>query len=341
MPRPNRTIIGRSSRDVRAERPEDPLSRGAAVSQPPPSWPSLGLNIPFVEGSMDGVTPRWADILAMARAAEDAGFDAVWISDHVGFGDPAGDWSGAWESWTLLSALAAATERVRLGTYVLAMPYRNPAMLAKMAETLDEVSGGRVILGVGAGWNEPEFTSYNFPWERKFDRFEEGLRIVVGMLRHGRATVEGRLERAVSARIEPRGPRPDGLPVMVGGGGPRMLRLTAELADEWNAGMRTPAEFAHGCAELDAALDAIRRDRSSIRRSVEAMVSPGGDAPSDDPETLGSGDRPMSGPPGAIAAALDRYRVLGADHIQVQLRPNRVETVPAMRPVIENLAARR
>ena len=308
------------------------------MSQPPPAWPSLGLNIPFVEGSMDGATPRWADILAMARAAEDAGFDAVWISDHVGFGDPEGDWSGAWESWTLLSALAAATERVRLGTYVLAMPYRNPALLAKMAETLDEVSGGRLILGVGAGWNEPEFRAYNFPWDRKFDRFEEGLRIVVGMLRDGRATVDGRLERATSARIEPRGPRPGGPPVMVGAGGPRMLRLTAELADEWNAGMRTPAEFAEGCAELDAALDAVGRGRSSIRRSVEAMIRPGGDAPTDDPDTQGSGDRPISGPPEAIAAALDRYRVLGADHVQVQLRPNRVETVPALRPVIELLA---
>src|SRR3954451_19307942 len=145
--------------------------------------PSLGLNIPFTEGSLDGATPRWRDVLGMARAAEDTGFDAVWISDHVGFGDPDGEWRGAWECWTLLCAVAASTSRVRLGPYVLAMPYRNPAMLAKMAETLDEVSGGRVVLGVGAGWNEPEFESYNFPWAKKFDRFEEGLRIIVAVLR--------------------------------------------------------------------------------------------------------------------------------------------------------------
>jgi alkanesulfonate monooxygenase SsuD/methylene tetrahydromethanopterin reductase-like flavin-dependent oxidoreductase (luciferase family) len=177
-----------------------------------PRSTSLGLNIPYVEHAMDGATPRWADILAMARAAESVGFDAVWVSDHVGFGDPEGEWSGGWESWTLLSALAAAVPGVRLGTYVLAMPYRNPALLAKMAETLDEVSGGRVILGVGAGWNEPEFASYSFPWERRFDRFEEGLRILTAMLRHGRATVDGRLEHAASARLAPRGPRPAGLP---------------------------------------------------------------------------------------------------------------------------------
>ncbi len=111
---------------------------------------TLGLNLPYAEGSLDGRTPRWADILAMARVAEGIGFDAVWLSDHVGFGDPEGAWSGAWEVWTLLSALAASTTTVQLGTYVLAVPLRNPALLAKMAETLDEVSGGRVILGLGA-----------------------------------------------------------------------------------------------------------------------------------------------------------------------------------------------
>jgi alkanesulfonate monooxygenase SsuD/methylene tetrahydromethanopterin reductase-like flavin-dependent oxidoreductase (luciferase family) len=308
------------------------------VPEPRPAWQSLGLNLPFAGSQMDGATPRWADILAMARAGEDAGVDAVWISDHVGFGDPGGDWSGAWESWTLLSALAAATTQVRLGTYVLAMPYRNPAMLAKMAETLDEISGGRVILGVGAGWNEPEFASYDFPWEGRFTLFEEGLRILVGMLREGRATVDGRYARAFSARLEPRGPRPDGLPVMVGAAGPRMLRLAAELADEWNAGMRTPAAYAAMSAELDAALDAVGRDRSSIRRSVEAMVRPGGDAPAGDPDQLGNGDHPISGTPEAIAAALDRYHELGADHAQVQLRPNRLETVSLLRPVIQVLA---
>lgn len=106
----------------------------------------LGLNLPYTEGQMAGVTPHWADIRAMACAAEAVGFDAIWVSDHVGFGDPAADkpgaWNGAWESWTLLSGLAAATTRVALGTYVLCSPFRNPALLAKMAETLDEVSGG-------------------------------------------------------------------------------------------------------------------------------------------------------------------------------------------------------
>lgn len=300
---------------------------------------SLGLNLPYVERSMDAATPRWDDIRAMAQAAEAAGFDAVWVSDHVGFGDPDGSWSGAWESWTLLSALAVATSRVRLGSYVTAVPYRNPALLAKMAETLDEVSGGRLILGLGAGWNEPEFAAYGFPWERRFDRFEDALRIITSMLRTGRADHAGRVVSAHGALVAPRGPRPAGLPVMVGAAAPRMLRLTAELADEWNAGMRSPADLVAMLDALDAALAAAGRDPASIRRSAEAMVEPAGpDAPSgDDPETRGTWERPLTLSPEVIAAGLRRYVALGCDHVQVQLRPNTLESVHAFAPVLAAL----
>ena len=234
---------------------------------------------------------------------------------------------------------------MRLGTYVSAAPYRNPALLAKMAETLDEVSGGRVILGLGAGWNEPEFAAYGFPWERRFDRFEDGLRIVTSMLRTGRADHEG-LESARGALVRPRGPRPDGLPVMVGASGPRMLRLAAELADEWNAGMRSPAELVPMLAKLDAALEAVGRDPASIRRSAEAMVRPGAgsaDARTPDtptaPDELGNGEHPLTGTPEAVAAGLRRYFDLGCDHIQVQLRPNSLEGVRAFAPVLDALRA--
>jgi probable F420-dependent oxidoreductase len=305
-----------------------------------PAWPSLGLNLPYSEGGMDGATPRWADIAAMASTAEAAGFDAVWISDHVGFGDPNAGWSGAWESWTLLSALAASTARVRLGTYVTAVPYRNPALLAKMAETLDEVSGGRVILGLGAGWNQPEFDAYDFPWEQRFDRFEDGLRIITAMLRTGRADVDGRVASARGALMQPRGPRPGGLPVMVGAAGPRMLRLCAELADEWNAGMRTPADLRPMLAALDEACAAVGRAAPSIRRSAEALVEIGADAAADDDlDRRGSWDEPMRGTPAQIATGLRRYRALGVDHLQIQLRPNRIESVEAFAPVIEALRA--
>ncbi len=302
--------------------------------------PSIGLNLPYVEGSMDGATPRWTDIRAMAVEAERVGFDAVWVSDHVGFGDPDAGWSGAWESWTLLAALGVATSRVRLGTYVAAIPYRNAALLAKMAETLDEISGGRVILGLGAGWNEPEFAAYGFPWERRFDRFEDGLRIIASMLRTGRADHVGRVESARGALVRPRGPRPGGLPIMVGAAAPRMLRLTAELADEWNAGMRTPEGLVPMLGALDAALAAAGRNPGTIRRSAEAMVEPGATSVDDgDPATFGSWERPFAGSPETIAAGLRRYTSLGCDHVQVQLRPNTVASVRAFAPVIEALRA--
>ena len=300
--------------------------------RPDRRYPGLGLNLPYVEGRMDGRTPRWFDIRTMAQAAEAVGFDAVWISDHVGFGDPDGEWTGAWESWTVLAALAASTRRVELGTYVLAVPFRNPALLAKMAETLDEVSGGRLILGLGAGWNEPEFTSYGVPFDDRFRRFEDGLRIVTDLLRRGRSTHDGRTIRTRSARLEPRGPRPDGLPVMVGANGPRMLRLTAELADHWNGGLRSLSETPGQLAALDAACQEVRRDPATLTKSIEVLVrtiaAPAG-VPAD--------EREFRGEPEAIAAELRRFGELGIDHLQVQLRPNSVEGVEAFAPVIEHL----
>ncbi len=296
----------------------------------------LGLNLPYVEGSMDGRTPRWSDILAMAQMAEAVGFDAVWVSDHVGFGDPDGEWSGAWESWTLLSALAATTERVHLGTYVLAMPLRNPALLAKMAETLDEISGGRVILGVGAGWNDPEFTSYGVPFDERFTRFDDGLRIISAMLRHGRSTHDGRLNQTKSARLEPRGPRPLGLPLMVGATGPRMLRLTAELADHWNGGLRSIGEVAPLIKAVDAACRQVDRDPATLTRSVEVLVRTSAardDAPSDEHEIRGA--------PADVAGELRRFADLGLDHLQVQLRPNSIKGVAAFARILDILHAER
>jgi probable F420-dependent oxidoreductase len=297
----------------------------------------LGLNLPYTEGQMAGATPRWSDIRDMAVTAEAIGFDAVWVSDHVGFGDPASDepggWSGAWESMTLLSALAAVTERVELGTYVLCSPFRNPALLAKMAETLDEVSGGRLILGLGAGWNEPEFASYGYPFAERFDRFEDGLRIISTLLRTGRATHAGKHEHARDARLEPRGPRPDGLPIMIGAGGPRMLRLTAELADRWNGGLGSIPEIRAALVNVDAACAAAGRDPLTLRRSSEVLVRTAPAAPDEPPA-----DKELRGSPSEIAAAISAYAELGIDELQVQLRPNDRAGVEAFARVIDALA---
>jgi probable F420-dependent oxidoreductase len=290
----------------------------------------LGLNLPFSEGQMAGRTPRWSEILAIAREGEAIGFDSVWISDHLGFGDPEGEWRGSWESWTLLTAVAASTERVMLGTYVTCAPFRNPALLAKMAETLDEVSGGRVILGLGAGWNEPEFRAYGFPFEDRFDRFEDSLRIICSMLRTGTAHHDGVAAHARGARLEPRGPRPAGLPVMVGTAGPRLLRLTAELADHWNGSLRPIGELEELLRRVDEACRAVGRDPATLTRSAEVLVRTlpaGANEPPD--------DRELTGSPEEIAGRLRGYGRLGIDELQVQLRPNTLEAVAAFRPVLE------
>ena len=299
----------------------------------------LGLNLPYTEGQMDGATPRWSDIRAMASIAESVGFDALWISDHVGFGDPAGsgpgEWHGAWEAWTLLSALAAVTDRVHLGTYVMCTPFRNPALLAKMAETLDEVSDGRAILGLGAGWNEVEFASYGFPYEQRFGRFADQARIIAAMLRTGRSSHDGRFERTRDARLEPRGPRPAGLPIMIGAHGPRLLRLTAELADRWNGGLASFADEVAAMADLDAACEAAGRDPGTLERSCEVLVRPrstDGDPPAEANELRGSPDE--------LAEALTAYAGIGIAELQVQLRPNNPAAVEAFGPVIAELLSR-
>ncbi len=198
-----------------------------------------------------------------------------------------------------------------------------------MAETLDEVSGGRVILGLGAGWNEPEFRAFGFPFEQRFDRFEESLRIVCSLFRTGRADVEGQHVQARGALLKPRGPRPFGPEVMVGATGPRLLRLAAELADHWNAGARDHADARRLQADVDGACAAVGRDPKSLTRSVEAIVRvvpPGTGAETGDATVVGTAE--------TIADAIRGYAALGFDHLHVQLRPNTVGGVRAFAPVI-------
>jgi probable F420-dependent oxidoreductase len=296
---------------------------------------TLGLDMPFGEGHMDGGTPRWSDLLAMAQTAEEIGFDVLWVSDHMGFVGDSGEWEGCWEAWTLLSALAVSTSRVQLGNYVLAMPYRHPAVLAKMAETLDEVSGGRVILGIGAGWNKPEFDAFDFPFKDRFDRFEDGLRIVCSMLRTGRADHEGKVVSARGALIKPRGPRPEGLPVIVGAEGPRMLRLAAELADGWDGG-NTPAndDARNLLRRVDEACRSVGRDPATLSRSLEAVVRTIPVSNGEPPER-----NELRGSPDELASALLRYADLRIRHLVITVHPQTADGVRAFAPVIGAMAA--
>ncbi|HEV2238733.1 MAG TPA: LLM class flavin-dependent oxidoreductase, partial [Ktedonobacterales bacterium] len=175
----------------------------------------IGL-LAFTANSRDTNLPRsYAAIRAVARQAEADGFDSIWLADHLVYRDPGEPDRGIWECWTLLAALAEATQRVELGTLVLCNAFRHPAILAKMATTLDEVSHGRLILGIGAGWHEPEYQAFGLPFDHRVDRFEESMQILKPLLRDGQVDFAGQYYHARNCDIVPRGPRSAGPPLLV------------------------------------------------------------------------------------------------------------------------------
>lgn len=266
----------------------------------------IGVVVPLEADTETQQIARYAETRAFAQQAEAAGFDSIWIYDHLLFRFPERPTEGIWEAWTVLSALAEATRRVELGTLVLCSPFRNPAILAKMAITLDEVSSGRLILGLGAGWHQPEFDAFGLPFDHKVDRFEEALQIIVPLLREGRVTFRGAYHSAVDCEIVPRGPRPDGPPILIASSGPRMLRLTARYADSWNTAWYGQAgAVAEPRAALESACAAEGRDPATLDVTVGVNVD----------YSAASAEEALTGPPEAIAAGLRGYADAGVGHV--------------------------
>ena len=194
----------------------------------------VGILISLAKDPITGKQPSYADIKEMALTAEELGFDSIWVYDHLLYRTPGEEDSGIWECWTTLSALAEATKRVEIGSMVVCTAFRNPALLAKMAITLDEISQGRFTLGLGAGWNKPDFEAFGYPYDHRFDRFEEALKIIVPLVREGYVDFEGQYYSAPNCSIIPRGPSAKGPKILIGGNGNRVMRLAAQYADCWN-----------------------------------------------------------------------------------------------------------
>jgi F420-dependent oxidoreductase-like protein len=215
-----------------------------------------------------GQRAPWPELLARTRETEALGFDGLFLVDHF-YGlfdvmDP------THEAYTMLAALAPFTQRLRLGILVCGNTYRNPAFLLKQAVTVDHISGGRVDFGVGAGWTEREHEAYGWPFpsaRERVDRFAEALEIWDRLQREERTTYEGEHYQIVDAPFEPKPLQRPRMPVVIGGSGPRMLRLAARHADIWNA-VATPDEGAALNARLDAACAAEGRDHASLVRTV-------------------------------------------------------------------------
>ena len=278
----------------------------------------------FLANDRDDYSKRPYDaIRAVAQEAERDGFDSIWLADHLLYRRPNEPTRGIWECWTMLAALAEATTRVELGTLVLANSFRNPAIVAKMATAADEVSHGRLILGIGAGWNEPEYQAFGLPFDHRVDRFDEALQILKPLLREGRVDFSGRYYQARDCEDTPRGPRPKGPPLLIGAEGPRMLRLTARYADLWNTGyMGEPETMVPRMALIKDACEAEGRDPASIGvTALIALWSP--DLQAKKPTFV---EHPLSGTPEAIASAMRGYAELGVQHLMFQCEPYTAET---------------
>jgi probable F420-dependent oxidoreductase len=257
-------------------------------------------------------------IRAEAQEAESNGFDSIWLADHLLYRKPGEPTRGIWECWTMLAALAEATQRVEIGTLVVANSFRNPAILAKMATAADEVSHGRLILGVGAGWNEPEYQAFGLPFDHRVDRFEEALQILKPLLREGHVDFAGRYYQARNCDDVPRGPRPKGPPLMVGAEGPRMLKLAAQYADLWNTGYTgKPETMAEPLRKIEAACREVGRDPATL--GVTALV--GLWFPDLQPKKPTFFDSPLTGTAQEMAAAMRGYAELGVQQIMFQCEP--------------------
>ncbi|MGW1752395.1 LLM class flavin-dependent oxidoreductase [Streptomyces sp. NPDC002092] len=281
----------------------------------------VGLVLPLAEYPWR--QPSYGEIRALALQAEDSGFDSVWVFDHLLFRDAQGPTEGIWESWTVLSALAEATDRVELGTLVLCTAFRNPAVLAKMAVTLDEVSRGRLVLGLGCGWHAPEFEAFGIPFDHRVERFEEALQIILALLRTGRADFSGRHHRLRDGELRPHGPRPGGPPVLVGARGPRMTALAARYADLWNAcWFGSPSGAEETLARMRETCLREGRDPASLGITLGVNVRVEDSTPPDTDGTAPPVTDILSGSPQHVADGLLTYASLGVDHLVLNLNPH-------------------
>jgi alkanesulfonate monooxygenase SsuD/methylene tetrahydromethanopterin reductase-like flavin-dependent oxidoreductase (luciferase family) len=272
----------------------------------------LGVQLPEVEREV-----RWPELLAIARTAETSGLDSLWVGDHMLYRGDGRPERGPWDVWTLLAALAASTERVRLGPLVASTAFHPPGLIARMAATIDEVSSGRFVLGLGAGWNETEFRAFGIRFDKRVSRFEEAFTIIRRLLAGETVTFEGRFHRVEEAVLLPRPQRR--VPLMVGSAGPRVVGIASPHADWWNCWYSWYGNTPAGFAELSA------RFEGDFRRSACVLVAVDG----------GAGERPFEeeAPPIAPAALAEHLGALaeaGADEAILVLDPIDQRSVAAV-----------
>lgn len=257
----------------------------------------------------------WQDTLALVRHAESSGWGGIYYADH--FMPNAEDTSGPTsECWTTLAGIAAAVPRVRIGALVTGNTYRHPAVLAKMVANVDNISGGRAVLGLGAGWQENEHRAYGLEFSTlggRMRRLEEACQVVKGLFSNDKTTFEGKYYQLKDAPLAPK-PVQATLPLLIGGGGEKKtLLITAKYADEWNV-WGLPPVLKQKMSILDAHCAAVGRSPKAISRSAVALL-----ALTDDPavaeRTRGSGRPVIGGNAAEVAATIQEYIDIGVGEV--------------------------
>jgi alkanesulfonate monooxygenase SsuD/methylene tetrahydromethanopterin reductase-like flavin-dependent oxidoreductase (luciferase family) len=290
----------------------------------------VGVQLPEVERFVP-----WPDYLDLARRAEAAGLDSIWVGDHLLYDLPDGSTRGPYEAWTTLAAIAAVTERVEIGPLVASTSFHAPAMLAKQAATVDAISGGRLIMGLGAGWNRREYDAFGFAYDRRVSRFEEALAILVPLLREGRTTFHGQFYDVDDCVIDPRPVRPGGPPLMLGSNSPRMLGIGLPVVDAWNVWWSIYDNSVERFAEVRAEVDAATPEGRSVEATAAVLVTlPGGrgrlmgDHYDTDVTTVTPDD---------LADHVRGLAAAGATHLQLVLDPITAESIDVVGEVLADL----
>ncbi len=290
----------------------------------------IGIQLPEVEREV-----RWPEYATLAQTAEAAGFNSIWVGDHYLYRGDGRLERGPWAAWALLAGLAAVTERVTLGPLVACLGFHVPAVLAKTAATIDEISGGRLVLGVGSGWNEEEFRAFGIPFDHRVSRFEESFEIVRRLLAGERVTFPGRYAQTEDAVLVPAPLRRP--PLMIGATGPRMLAITLPHVDAWNTWFdwygNTPDGFARRNAEISAAAQRAGRDPAEVERSACVFVELGGAVGG----RTNAAIAPIGGPPERIAEHLRELAGAGADEAILVVDPIDRRSIESLAEVFAQL----
>ncbi len=296
----------------------------------------IGVQLPEVEWEVP-----FPELIEMARAAETVGFDSVWYGDHLIYDLPVGA-RGPWEAWTTLAAIAASTTTIELGPLVASTSFHAPAMLAKQAATVDAISQGRLIVGLGAGWNRREYDAFGFAFDHRVSRFEEAFTIIRLLLREGEVDFHGTYYDVDRCVLHPRSPRPEGPPLMVGSIGDRMLDITLPHVDAWNMWWsqygNTVDGFVREKARVDSLIVAAGRSATDVEATAAVHLRlEGGKGRQMGDYTQGEEIQPLMGSALELADQLREFEAAGADHVQLCVDPITRDSIDFLGDVLSAL----